>query len=254
MDEPTTLRIDRREDRTWVTLDRHAARNAIDAAMVAELHRLCDELQDEPKVLVVTGGADGVFAGGADVGELLARRSKEALVGINLRLFERIRALPMPTVAAVDGWALGGGAELAYACDLRVGTTRAKFGQPEPQLGILAGAGATFRLIRLLGESLTKQMLLAGRTLEAHEALRFGLLSEVAEPEQLFATVDALIDRMLAGSAKALRLTKLAVDAPADAHPNVDLLAQAVLFEDIEKFDRMTAFLGRRRARQAQRG
>lgn len=238
-----TVLVERRADRTWARLHRPAQRNAIDAEMVDQLHELCAELEREPKVLVLTGGSEGVFAGGADIGELLERRSDDALKGINLKLFERVRCLPMPTVAAIDGWALGGGAELAYACDIRLASTRAKFGQPEPRLGILAGAGATFRLVRLLGESVAKQILLAGRTLDAHEALRHGLLLAVTEPEDLFSTADGVVDRMLMSSAKALRLSKLAVDAPAAAHPHVDLLAQAVLFEDAEKFARMGAFL-----------
>lgn len=246
-----TLLVDRRPDRTWVTLHRSAERNAINAAMVERLHDVCAELESDPKVLVLTGGRDGVFAGGADIAQLLGRRSDDALKGINLKLFERIRSLPMPTVAAIDGWALGGGAELAYACDIRLASVRAKFGQPEPRLGILAGAGATFRLVRLLGESVAKQILLAGRTLDAQDALRYGLVLAVTEPEDLFSTADSVVDRMLMGSAKALRLSKIAVDAPASAHPQVDLLAQALLFEDAEKFDRMSAFVNARRGKQA---
>lgn len=245
-----SLRVDRRSDRVWVTLNRPAERNAIDVAMVAELHSVCAELEDHPKVLVLTGGTSGVFAGGADIAELLQRRREDALAGINLRLFERIRALPMPTVAAVDGWALGGGAELTYACDLRIATARAKFAQPEPRFGILAGAGAAYRLVRLVGESVAKQVLLAGRTLDGEDALRLGLVSELVEPDQLFGAADALVDRMLLLSATALRLTKMAVDAPAAAHPQVDMLAQAVLFEDSEKFARMKAFVDRKHARE----
>ncbi|HEY0227957.1 MAG TPA: enoyl-CoA hydratase/isomerase family protein, partial [Mycobacterium sp.] len=199
------------------------------------------------------GGGNGVFAGGADIGQLLDRRSDDALKSINLRLFERIRSLPMPTVAAIDGWALGGGAELAYACDIRLASARAKFGQPEPRLGILAGAGATFRLVRLLGESVAKQILLAGRTLDAQDALRLGLVLAVTEPEDLFSTADGVVDRMLMSSAKALRLSKVVVDAPAAAHPHVDLFAQAVLFEDAEKFERMGAFVKSKRARETRR-
>ena len=142
---------------------------------------VCAELEAEPKVLILTGGTSGVFAGGADIAELLQRRRNDALAGINLRLFERIRALLIPTVAAVDGWALGGGAGFAYARDLRIATVRAKFGQPEPRLGILAGAGAAFGLVRLLGESVAKQVLLRGRTLDANDALRMGLVSEVVD-------------------------------------------------------------------------
>lgn len=245
--EEQSLLVEHRDDRVWVTLDRPEERNAIDANMVAELHAVCAELEASPKILVVTGGASGVFAGGADIAELLQRRRQDALAGINLRLFERIRTLPMPTIAAVDGWALGGGAELAYACDLRIATTRVKFGQPEPRLGILAGAGAAFRLVRLLGESVAKQVLLGGRTLDADDALRLGLVSEVVDPDALLASADALVDRMLMCSSAALQLTKMVVDAPASAHPQVDLLAQAVLFEDSEKFERMTAFVNRKR-------
>ncbi|MGH3952200.1 MAG: enoyl-CoA hydratase/isomerase family protein, partial [Pseudonocardiaceae bacterium] len=210
-------------------------------------HEVCAELERDPKVLVLTGGTDGVFAGGADIAQLRERRRDDALAGINLRLFERIRALPMPSVAAIDGWALGGGAEIAYACDVRFATPRTRFGQPEPQLGILAGAGGPFRLVRLLGESIAKQILLAGRTLDADEARQVGLVLDVVEPEDLLAAADKLVDRMLRGSTTALRLTKFAVDAPPEAHPHVDLLAQALLFEDSEKFERMTAFLNRKK-------
>ncbi|MGH3860715.1 enoyl-CoA hydratase/isomerase family protein [Actinokineospora sp.] len=248
MSAPRTLFVDRHEDRVWVTLHRPAERNAVDATMVAELHDVCAELERDPKVLVLTGGTDGVFAGGADIAQLRERRRDDALAGINLRLFERIRALPMPSVAAIDGWALGGGAEIAYACDVRLATSRAKFGQPEPQLGILAGAGGPFRLVRLLGESVAKQILLAGRTLDADEARQVGLVLDVVEPEVMVAATDKLVDRMLRGSRTALRLTKFAVDAPPEAHPHVDLLAQALLFEDSEKFERMTAFLNRKTA------
>lgn len=250
MSDSETVLIDRRPDRTWVTLHRPVERNAIDAAMVERLHQVCAELESDPRVLVLTGGCDGVFAGGADIAQLLARRSDDALKGINLRLFERIRSLPMPTVAAIDGWALGGGAELAYACDIRLASVRAKFGQPEPRLGILAGAGATSRLVRLLGESVAKQILLAGRTLDAQDALRHGLVMAVTEPEDLFSAADGVVDRMLMSSAKALRFSKIAVDAPASAHPHVDLFAQALLFEDAEKFDRMSAFVDAKRGKQ----
>lgn len=241
-----TLQVERTEDRMVVTLARPAERNAIDAAMVEELHSLCAELERAPRVLILTGGTDGVFAGGADIAQLRERRRDDALAGINLRLFERIRRLPMPTVAAVDGHALGGGAELAYACDLRLATSRTRFGQPEPQLGILAGAGAAFRLVRLLGESVAKQILLAGRTLDADRAYELGLVLDVVPPAELLPRTHEVVDRILRGSGIALRLTKLAVDAPEAAHPQLDLVAQAVLFEDEEKFARMDAFLQRR--------
>jgi enoyl-CoA hydratase/carnithine racemase len=142
--------------------------------MIAELHAVCEELEHHPRPAIITGGADGVFASGADIAQLRERGRDDALAAINLTLFNRVRALPMPTIAAVDGYALGGGAELTYACDMRIATPRTVFGQPEPQLGIIAGAGATYRLVRLIGESLAKQVLLAGVQISARGPLSWG--------------------------------------------------------------------------------
>ncbi|MGW2522538.1 enoyl-CoA hydratase/isomerase family protein [Streptomyces sp. NPDC001617] len=236
-----TLLVERRADRLVVTLHRPEARNAVNGRMVAELHRVCQELEHDPKLLLLTGHG-GVFAGGADIAELRERGRQEALRGINSRLFERIRRLPMPTVAAVSGWALGGGAELAYACDLRIAGPDAVFGNPEPGLGILAAAGACWRLRELVGESVAKQVLLAGRTLDAPAALTCGLLMDVVPTDRLIVEAHALLDRMARSSALALRLTKLVTDAPG-AHPVADDLAQAVLFEGSDKKERMTRFL-----------
>ncbi|MFD5234765.1 enoyl-CoA hydratase/isomerase family protein [Streptomyces qaidamensis] len=236
-----TLIVEERADRVVVTLHRPEARNAISALMIRELHAVCELLERDPKLLLLTGHGR-VFAGGADIAELLRRGRDEALQGINSRLFERVRRLPMPTVAAVDGWALGGGAELAYACDLRVAGPDAVFGNPEPGLGILAAAGACWRLPELVGESVAKQVLLAGRTLDAAAALATGLVIDVVPADRLLEEAHALLDRMARSSATALRLTKLVVDSPG-AHPVADDLAQAVLFEGQDKKDRMTRFL-----------
>lgn len=236
-----TLLVERRADRVVVTLHRPEAHNAIDARMIDELHAVCDLLEREPRFLLLTGHG-GAFAGGADIAELLRRGRDEALRGINSRLFERVRRLPMPTLAAVDGWALGGGAELAYACDLRIAGPDAVFGNPEPGLGILAAAGACWRLPELVGESVAKQVLLAGRHLDARASLATGLVIDVVAGERLLDEAHALIDRMARSSATALRLTKLVVDSPG-AHPIADDLAQAVLFEGHDKEERMRRFL-----------
>ncbi len=237
------LRVTESDGVVEITLDRPAERNAIDARMVAELHAACEELERHPRPAIITGGTDGVFAGGADIAELRERGRDDALAGINLRLFDRLRALPMPTIAAVDGYAFGGGAELAYACDLRIGTPRTAFGQPEPRLGIIAGAGATYRLVRLVGESVAKQVLLAGVQLSAHRALELGLVHSVVEPGRLLDAARQLAAQMLKSSGIALRMTKLAVDAAPEAHPQIDLAIQAMLFEDDEKYRRMSQFL-----------
>lgn len=240
-----TLRVEWADDRAEVTLHRPDKRNAIDAGMVDELHQVCARLEREPRLLLVTGGTDNIFAAGADIAQLRERDRYDALAGINHGILSRIRRLPMPSVAAVDGPALGGGAELSYACDIRVCTERAFFGQPEVRLGIVAGAGALYRLPQLVGESLAKELLFTGRRMSSGEALAVRLVSQVVTPEELLPTARAVLDRMAAVSPLALRLTKMAVDSPADAHPQLEQLAQAVLFEDEEKYRRMTKFLQR---------
>ncbi|MFE3459431.1 enoyl-CoA hydratase/isomerase family protein [Nocardiopsis aegyptia] len=241
----TALRVERREDRVVVELHRPEARNAIDARMIDELHRVCAELEEAPRPLLLTGHGT-VFAGGADIAELRERGREEALAGINSRLFERLHRLPAPTVAAVDGFALGGGAELSYACDLRIATPEAVFAQPEPGLGIIAGAGACWRLKELVGASVAKQVLLGGVRLDAETALRHGLVAEIVPAERLRERAHALIDRMAASSPLALRMTKMVLDADGP-HPLADDLAQAVLFESADKHDRMTRFLERKK-------
>ncbi len=238
---PTTIGVERAGDRVVVTLRRPQARNAINAAMVRELHEVCAELEERPRLLLLTGDG-GTFAAGADIGELRDRGREEALQGINSRLFDRIARLPLPTVAAVDGWALGGGAELAYACDVRLASPTATFGNPEPGLGILAAAGACWRLRELLGASVAKQVLLAGRRLDADDAYRLGLVAEIVPAEELLKRAHVLLDRMARSGPLALRLTKLVTDAPG-GHPVADDLAQAILFESPDKRTRMDAFL-----------
>lgn len=253
MSDFQTLIFDDSRDAVEVTLNRPETKNAIDAEMIDELHRVCAILEQRPRIMVLSGGADGVFAGGADIAQLRDRRRDDALAGINVNLFERIRALPLPTVAAIDGYALGGGAELSYACDIRIATPRTVFGQPEPGLGIIAGAGATFRLVRLLGESVAKQVLLAGEWLDADQALRFGLVQSIVEPADLAGTARAVAEKMGRNSQIALQMTKLAVDAGEAAHPQIELAIQALLFEDEEKIERMTKFLDRRAAKSGGR-
>ncbi|MFJ4044596.1 enoyl-CoA hydratase/isomerase family protein [Microbacterium sp. NPDC089987] len=245
------LRIERRVDRTVVTLDRPAVRNAIDQAMVDELHAVCDELENTQRVLIITG-ADGVFASGADIGQLRDRTADDARHGINSTVFGRIRELPMPVIAAVDGYALGGGAELAYAADIRIGTPRVRMGNPETGLGIIAAAGATWRLPEIVGHARASELLLTGRIIDADEALAWGLLSSLHEPDDLLDAAHAIADRICANGARATALTKRALLASPDQHPAIELELQAELFDSDEKHRRMTAFLerGERRAQR----
>ncbi len=245
----TTLRLTETEDRLHVQLHRPEVRNAIDQAMVDELHAVCDHLERHPKVLVLSGtevNGKGVFASGADIAQLRERRRDDALAGINSQVFARIQRLPMPVIAALDGWTLGGGAELAYAADFRIATPRVRIGQPETNLGIMAAAGATWRLRDLVGEPLAKELLLAGRILTADEALAAGLVTELHPAEELLAAADALADRICTQDPLAVRITKAVFHLPPGAHPVVDQLSQAVLFESPAKFDRMQDFLDRK--------
>jgi enoyl-CoA hydratase len=246
MSEPLAVEADER--RVVARLSRPEVRNAIDLQTVRALHALCADLEAAPRVLVIAG-SEGMFASGADLRELRERRRDDALAGINSTIFDRIRRLPMPTVAAIDGPALGGGAELAYSCDFRLATPAARFGNPEVALGILAAAGACWRLRELVGEPLANEMLMAGRILDAHEALAARLVNSVVGPESLMPSVEELVSRLLKGSPAAVRLTKLAMRMPRDAHPEFDNVAQAVLFESSDAQERIAAFLDRRSAR-----
>lgn len=244
----TCVRVDERPDRIVAILDRPATLNAIDQSMVDELHAVCALAEDRPRTLLITG-AGGVFASGADIAQLRERTSADARRGINTSLFQRIRALPMPVVAAIDGYALGGGAELAYAADIRIATPGARFGNPETGLGIIAAAGATWRLPEIVGQARASDLLLTGRMIDGPTAQAWGLVSALHERGDLLAAAHAIIDRIAANGARATELTKRALRAPAQAHPAIELEFQAELFDSGEKAERMTAFLERRRER-----
>lgn len=244
------LTVDEREDRLLVRMNRPEVRNAIDAAMVSELHEVCRYLERTPKIMILTGceaNGRGIFASGADIAQLRERRREDALLGVNSQIFDRIHKLPMPVIAAIDGYALGGGAELAYAADFRLGTPYIKMGQPETGLGIIAAAGALWRLKELVGEPVALEILMAGRILNAEEALELKLVTEIHEPAELLDAAHALADRISKQDPLAVRITKRVFSAPPSAHPHIDELAQAILFESEAKFDRMQAFLDRKK-------
>lgn len=243
--DPPRIEVAEHDDHVTVWLNRPETRNAIDQEMVSALHEVCAALEARPRVLVLMGRGP-VFASGADIRELRERSRFDALRGINSGLFQRIATLPLPTVAAINGPAIGGGAELAYAFDFRLATPTTRFANPEAQLGILPGAGACWRLRELVGVALAREMLLAGRAVDAKEALAAGLVNEVVEADDLLAAVGSLVARMASADPLALQLTKLVMAAPAGAHPRMDDVAQAILFETDEKRRRMTAFLERR--------
>lgn len=257
--ECTTLKLSEADDRLWVRLHRPEVRNAIDQAMVDELHAICAYLEKNPKILLLAGtpaeapsdanpkGRKGIFASGADIAQLRERRRDDALAGINSGIFDRIAKLPMPVIAVLDGFALGGGAELAYAADFRIGTPELRMGNPETNLGIMAAAGATWRLKELVGEPLAKEILLAGKVLTGEQCLAANLVTELHPATELDAAADALADRIGAQDPLAVRITKSVFHTPREVHPVIDTLAQGMLFESQAKFDRMQAFLDRKK-------
>ncbi len=244
------------EDRlAVVTFNRPDKRNAIDQTMVNELHDVLDGfvMDGDVEACVFTGAGDKAFIGGADIAQLRERGALDALKTINATLFARIEALPFPTIAAIRGYCLGGGCELAVCCDLRVAGEGAKFGQPEVALGIIPAAGGTQRLPRLVGLGRAKDLVLTGRTIDAAEAERIGLVNRVVPDDEVLDAGKALAREILAHGALAVRLAKLNLNNSARTGQDSGLLleqvSQAVLFDSEEKRRRMTEFLEKRAKR-----
>ncbi len=236
-----------------VGLDRPEKLNALDQALCDELTDVLADLRHEPSILVIHSTTPGVFVAGADIAELLERDAEIGLRGVNATLFERLEEHRWPTIAAIDGPALGGGCELALACDLRVASDRSRFGQPELGLGILAGAGGNWRLARTVGVPLARRMLYTGEILQAEQATAAGLVDRLTTPEQLMEVALEMAGQVARQSWRALELTKVAMRLHRPATTLYDMTAQALLFESEDKRERMTAFLEERRRRREAR-
>lgn len=238
---------------TLVGLDRPEKMNALDQALCEELTDTLHRLRHSPSILVVHSTTPGVFVAGADIAELRERDAEIGMRGVNATLFELLESHRWPTIAAIDGPALGGGCELALACDLRVASTRSRFGQPELGLGIMAGAGGNWRLAQLVGLALARQMLYTGRILNADEAARNHLVDDIVDQSKLMQHAQELGETVARQSWRALELTKVALRLHRPATTLYDMTAQALLFESEEKKQRMTAFLEERARRRAER-
>ena len=235
-----------------ITLNRPEVRNAIGAQMIEDLGRALDAIgaDDSVRAVIVSGAGGKAFAAGADIAELKERNRGDALRRINAALFRRLEDQPVPVIAAIQGYALGGGCELAMACDLRIAGQSAKLGQPEVGLGILPGAGAIQRLPRLVGLGRARELIYTGRIIDAVEAERIGLVNRVVPDDQVLAEAKALALSIAKQGALAVRISKLALNAagrPSPAFETLDVLGQAILFESEEKHARMAAVLGKKR-------
>jgi len=237
-----------------LTIHRPEVRNALDTPTAKEINEALDTLDvSQSGVLILTGSGDKAFVSGADIADLRGRNKKQALEGINPTLFTRVENLAWPVIAAVNGYALGGGCELALACDIRVASENARFGLPEANLGIIPAGGGTQRLPRLIGLSRAKEWILTGDLYDAQEALRIGLVSRVVPLEKLMETAQEIARKILARAPLAIRLAKLALNAssrvPLDSGIQLEMLAQSILYESKDKYEGMTAFLEKRKAK-----
>jgi enoyl-CoA hydratase/carnithine racemase len=249
-----TLTVDVSDRLAVVTVDRPEVRNALSSQVLADLHAALAVLRDDDAVGVVafTGAGEQAFMAGADISEVREYSLTTGLGGEIQRVFDEIEAFEKPTIAAVNGVALGGGCELAMACDIRIASGTARFGLPEVGLGVLPGAGGTQRLARLVGTGRAVELILTGRLLDAAEAREIGLVTSVVPLAGLRAEVRSTADRILGKGPLAVRLAKLVVRAGMDADQRtgqvIERLAQALLYTTADKHEGATAFLEKRPA------
>jgi len=207
--------------------------NALSTAMLSRIHYLATDLTIlNARAIVITGG-DRLFAAGADISEF-GGPEDAARIGASFHAaLNAVAALPCFTIAAVSGFALGGGCELAMACDYRIASTKAVFGQPEILLGIIPGGGGTQRLPRLVGASRAKEIMITGRQVKADEALNIGLANEVVEPDALMARALELANSVASGATVATGLIKRAVDEGMQTDLAQGLALELELFEEV---------------------
>jgi enoyl-CoA hydratase/carnithine racemase len=200
--------------------------------------------------VIITGEGEA-FMAGADLSHMQERTLDAVVSGMGQVLFGAVAELPVPVVAAVNGWALGGGCELALACDVRYASERAVLGLPEVGLGVLPGAGGTQRLTRLVGPGVALEMILSGRRVDAAEALRIGLVNRVVRPDVLLETAHGFLATVAEKGPLAVRLAKQAVHAydagNLQAGLGFERMAQAMLFGTRDRDEGMKAFLEHRR-------
>jgi enoyl-CoA hydratase len=233
-----------------VTIDRQEALNALDLATLTELRDRLTELaaDDAVRAVVLTGAGGKAFAAGADIAYMrgLAPEQARAWGALGHEATLRLETMPQPAIAAIDGYALGGGCELALACDLRYASARAKLGQPEINLGIVPGWGGTQRLARVCGVGVAKELVYSGRTVDAEEALRIGLVNAIANP-----VLERALDvarSLAAKSPAALRAAKRLVSRAPDAF-EAEVEEFGALFAGEDAKEGIAAFLEKREPR-----
>jgi len=239
-----------------ITLNRPKALNALNAATIYEMDQLLDTIakDDSIKIVIVTGSGEKAFVAGADITEM---KSMSAIEGRNWgklaqAVFNKLENLPQPVIAAVNGFALGGGCELAMACDIRIASEKAKFGQPEVSLGIIPGFGGTQRLSRLVGKGIAKEILFTGDMIDANEACRIGLVNKVVAAGELIAAAKVMAEKIMSRGPVAVQLCKAAVNEGLDMDLQSGIAYEAevfgLCFATADQTEGMTAFVEKRKA------
>lgn len=247
------IRVELTEGIATLTVDRPSVKNALDRDTVAECHTALEALEKDSAVgaLIITGAGESSFVSGADINDIRQRTRTDGLAAISSSLCARVERFPRPTIAAINGYALGGGCELALACDIRVAADTAKFGQPEVGLGIIPAAGGTQRLPRVVGMGWARHLILTGEIIEAKQALEIGLVTAIMPASQLQVRARELAKRILRQGPLAARLAKVALNASArvdlDSGLLIETLAQAICYDSEDKREGTSAFLEKRK-------
>ena len=237
-----------------LTISSPATLNALNSTILGELEHFVDSLDpDTTRVLVITGEGKA-FVAGADISEMAHLSEQEGLAfgRRGAAVFKKIEDLPFPVIAAVNGFALGGGCELAMACDIRIASAKARFGQPEVGLGIIPGFSGTYRLPKLVGQGIAKELIYTGRMIDADEALRIGLVNAVVVPHELMNAVALTVERILKNAPIAVGYAKACINENYDLDVDESLALEnqyfAKCFATADQKEGMAAFLGKRPA------
>ncbi len=236
-------------------IDRPKALNALNSEVLEDLNTLVDTVlaDEEIRVLVLSGSGEKAFVAGADIGEMseLTKAEGEAFGKKGNDVFRRIETLPIPVIAAINGYALGGGCELSMACDIRICADTAVFGQPETGLGITPGFGGTQRLSRLVGPGMAKQLIYSAKNIKADEALRIGLVNAVYPQDELMPAAEKLAETIARNAPIAVRACKRAIneglELPMDEAVQIEEELFGSCFETADQKEGMAAFLEKRR-------
>ena len=251
----TNVLLEKKGNIAVATINRPKALNALNSAVVADLDEMIVQIMadEEIRALVITGSGEKAFVAGADIGEMstLTKAEGEAFGKLGNDVFRRLEKLPIPTIAAVNGFALGGGCELSMSCDIRICADTAVFGQPETGLGITPGFGGTQRLARLVGPGMAKQLIYTAKNIKADEALRIGLVNAVYPADELMPAAEKMASTIAKNAPIAVRACKKAINEGLEAKMDDAIVIEEKLFgsgfETADQQEGMGAFLEKRK-------